>query len=65
LVQPIGKTVVGGLTVATLLTLFLIPVLYYAFNRLSDKRTAKRQEKQRRRHERELEVMKGKEGESA
>lgn len=65
LVQPIGKTVVGGLTVATLLTLFLVPVLYYAFNRLSDKRKAKREAKRRRRHERELEIMKQQEGESA
>ena len=65
LVQPIGKTVVGGLTVATLLTLFLVPVLYYTFNRLSDKRKAKRQEKRRKRHERELEIMKQQEGESA
>jgi HAE1 family hydrophobic/amphiphilic exporter-1 len=65
LVQPIAKTVVGGLTVATFLTLFLVPVLYYAFNRLSDKRKARRAEKRRLRHRRELEIMKQQEGESA
>ncbi|MFW6214621.1 MAG: efflux RND transporter permease subunit [Alkalispirochaetaceae bacterium] len=66
LVQPIGKTVVGGLSVATLLTLFLVPVLYYIFNLLSDRRDAKRQAKLRRRHQEELGTIKGhEEGESA
>ena len=37
LISPIAKAVVGGLTVSTLLTLFLIPVLYAAFNGLSDR----------------------------
>ena len=32
LVQPIGKTIVGGLTISTLLTLFLVPVIYSSFN---------------------------------
>ncbi|TVR00387.1 MAG: efflux RND transporter permease subunit [Spirochaetaceae bacterium] len=36
LVQPIAKTVVGGLTVATLLTLFLVPSLYSVFNQWSE-----------------------------
>jgi HAE1 family hydrophobic/amphiphilic exporter-1 len=30
--QPIGKTVLGGLTGGTLMTLFLMPALYYIFN---------------------------------
>ncbi|MFP4209857.1 MAG: efflux RND transporter permease subunit [Alkalispirochaeta sp.] len=38
LVQPIAKTVVGGLTVATLLTLYLVPVIYAIFNGLSERR---------------------------
>jgi hydrophobic/amphiphilic exporter-1 (mainly G- bacteria), HAE1 family len=42
LVQPIGKTVVGGLSVATLLTLFLVPVLYALFNGRAEKRALKR-----------------------
>lgn len=33
LVQPIGLTVIGGLTSATLMTLFFIPVMYSVFNR--------------------------------
>ena len=33
LVKPFGQTVVGGLTMSTLLTLFLVPVLYAVFNR--------------------------------
>ena len=65
LVQPIGKTVVGGLSVATLLTLFLVPVLYYIFNRLSDKRQEKRKMKLRRRHRRELEQMRENKEETA
>jgi Cu/Ag efflux pump CusA len=34
LVQPIGKTVLGGLLISTLLTLFVTPAVYYIFNRL-------------------------------
>ena len=33
LVQPIGLTVVGGMTVSTIITLFLVPVVYSLFNR--------------------------------
>ncbi|QEN08852.1 efflux RND transporter permease subunit [Oceanispirochaeta crateris] len=36
LVQPFGQTVIGGLTMSTLLTLFLVPVLYALFNRKHD-----------------------------
>jgi len=49
LVQPIAKTVVGGLTVATLLTLYLVPVIYAIFNGLSERRLAR---KRRRREAR-------------
>jgi HAE1 family hydrophobic/amphiphilic exporter-1 len=34
---PIGKTVLGGLSVGTLMTLFLMPTIYYVMNRSSDK----------------------------
>jgi HAE1 family hydrophobic/amphiphilic exporter-1 len=37
LVQPIGKTVIGGLTASTIFTLFLIPVIYDIFNSFSQK----------------------------
>jgi HAE1 family hydrophobic/amphiphilic exporter-1 len=35
---PIGKTVLGGLTFGTLMTLFLMPTVYYIVNRNSDRR---------------------------
>ncbi|MFO8042126.1 MAG: efflux RND transporter permease subunit [Alkalispirochaeta sp.] len=52
LVQPIAKTVVGGLTVATLLTLYLIPVIYAIFNRMSEKRDARLKRREQRRIQR-------------
>ncbi len=33
LVQPIGQTVIGGLTTSTVITLVFIPVMYYVFNK--------------------------------
>jgi HAE1 family hydrophobic/amphiphilic exporter-1 len=56
LVQPIGKTVVGGLTVSALLTLFLIPVIYAIFNAFSEKRRKRREERKLRRIERQREL---------
>ncbi len=47
--QPIGQTILGGLSFGTLMTLFLMPVLYYGFNRLREKREAKREMKRQRR----------------
>jgi HAE1 family hydrophobic/amphiphilic exporter-1 len=41
LVAPIGKTVLGGLSFGTLMTLFLMPTVYYIMNRRSDERAAK------------------------
>ncbi len=43
--QPIAKTILGGLTMSTIFTLFLIPVIYSFFNELSEKRKLKREEK--------------------
>jgi HAE1 family hydrophobic/amphiphilic exporter-1 len=43
LVAPIGKTVLGGLSFGTLMTLFLMPTVYYIFNRRSDERAARSQ----------------------
>ncbi|MBN1697115.1 MAG: efflux RND transporter permease subunit [Spirochaetales bacterium] len=48
LVQPIGKTVIGGLSVSTLLTLFLVPVVYAVFNRMSAARIERRRQKRER-----------------
>jgi HAE1 family hydrophobic/amphiphilic exporter-1 len=40
-VAPIGKTVLGGLTIGTLMTLFLMPTIYAIVNRRTDLRTAR------------------------
>jgi HAE1 family hydrophobic/amphiphilic exporter-1 len=48
LVAPIGKTVLGGLSFGTLMTLFLMPVIYYIFNRRSDERKAKAEARRER-----------------
>ncbi|MCL2380945.1 MAG: efflux RND transporter permease subunit [Treponema sp.] len=40
-IAPIGKTVLGGLSFGTLMTLFLMPTMYYIMNRRSDERAAK------------------------
>jgi len=45
LVAPIGKTVLGGLSFGTLMTLFLMPVIYAIMNKNSDRRAALAQEK--------------------
>ena len=41
LVAPIGKTVLGGLSVGTLMTLFLMPTIYAIINKRSDERRAR------------------------
>jgi len=45
LVAPIGKTVLGGLSFGTLMTLFLMPVIYAIINKHSDRRAAQAQAK--------------------
>lgn len=54
LVNPIGKTVVGGLTFGALLTLFLIPVVYAIFNEAAEKRSIKKETKKQKRREERL-----------
>jgi HAE1 family hydrophobic/amphiphilic exporter-1 len=41
-IQPIGKTFVGGLTISTLMTLFVTPVMYSLLNSRHDKKLAKK-----------------------
>jgi HAE1 family hydrophobic/amphiphilic exporter-1 len=48
LVAPISKTVLGGLSFGTLMTLFLMPTLYAIFNKKSDARKAKAQARRER-----------------
>lgn len=52
LVSPIGKSVIGGLSVGALLTLFLIPVIYEIFNRMSEKQRLKKELRRQKRRER-------------
>ena len=48
LVGPIGKTVLGGLSFGTLMTLFLMPTVYYIMNRRSDERAVKAETRRQR-----------------
>lgn len=48
LVAPIGKAVLGGLSFGTLMTLFLMPVIYTIFNRKSDERMARSEARRQR-----------------
>ena len=43
--QPLGLTMVGGLIVSQVLTLFTTPVIYLGFERLSARWQARRREK--------------------
>jgi HAE1 family hydrophobic/amphiphilic exporter-1 len=40
-IQPIGKTFVGGLTVSSLMTLFVIPIIYVILNSRHDRKRKK------------------------
>ena len=48
LVAPIGKTVLGGLSFGTLMTLFLMPTIYAVMNKRSDERKARADAKRQR-----------------
>jgi HAE1 family hydrophobic/amphiphilic exporter-1 len=43
MVAPIGKTVLGGLSFGTMMTLFLMPTIYFIMNKKTDERKAKAQ----------------------
>jgi HAE1 family hydrophobic/amphiphilic exporter-1 len=53
-VQPIGKTILGGLSVSTFLTLFLVPVLYSIFNQMAERRLARGAARKQRIRQRRL-----------
>jgi len=48
LVAPISKTVLGGLSFGTMMTLFLMPTIYFIINRREDVRAAKREARRER-----------------
>ena len=43
LIQPIGQVIFGGLSFGTLMTLTMMPIIYYSFNKGSEKRKIKKQ----------------------
>lgn len=47
--QPIGQTVLGGLTFGTTMTLFFMPIVYYAFNRARERLAARKAKRRERR----------------
>jgi HAE1 family hydrophobic/amphiphilic exporter-1 len=48
MVAPIGKTVLGGLSFGTLMTLFLMPTIYAIMNKHSDERAARAEARRER-----------------
>jgi HAE1 family hydrophobic/amphiphilic exporter-1 len=48
MVSPIGKTVLGGLSFGTLMTLFLMPTVYAIINKHSDERIARAEARRER-----------------
>jgi HAE1 family hydrophobic/amphiphilic exporter-1 len=48
MVAPIGKTVLGGLSFGTLMTLFLMPVVYAIMNKRSEERDARAEARRER-----------------
>ncbi len=62
--QPIGQTVLGGMTFGSAMTLLLMPVLYYIFYKGAEKRQQKRLETERNELEASLaaDTDKGEEG---
>lgn len=64
LVQPIGKTVIGGLSVNTVLTLLLVPVIYSLVNNFTERRKAKKETKRVARIEAQKQAQLEKEAES-
>ena len=41
-IQPIGQTIIGGMAISTLMTIFFTPVLYMLFNKDKQKKDAER-----------------------
>ncbi|MFP4010940.1 MAG: efflux RND transporter permease subunit [Spirochaetaceae bacterium] len=54
LVKPIGQTVVGGLSVGAVFTLFIIPVIYAVVNGITERRAEKHERRRAERIKREL-----------
>lgn len=58
--QPIGLTVLGGLTFGSMMTLFVMPVIYYIFNTSKERRLrikAERQQKKAQKKTKKLPIV--------
>ena len=56
--QPMGITIIGGLTFSTVLTLVAVPILYYVFMGRSEKYQARKQARRQRKLERKMALLK-------
>lgn len=63
--QPISLTVFGGMTFGSLMTLFLMPTVYYIFNARRLKKEAKRAQKEKVREEKRIAALEAKKAENA
>jgi multidrug efflux pump subunit AcrB len=55
--QPMGISVIGGLTFSTMLTLIAVPILYYVFMGRSERFIARRKARQERRARLKMEAV--------
>ena len=55
--QPMGITIIGGLTFSLVLTLIAVPTLYYVFISRSDKAAARRKARQQRKYEEKMKAL--------
>ena len=55
--QPMGITIIGGLTFSLILTLVAVPVLYYIFMGRSEKAQARRKARAQRKYEEKMKAI--------
>ncbi|MBR3932146.1 MAG: efflux RND transporter permease subunit, partial [Tidjanibacter sp.] len=55
--QPMGITIIGGLTFSLVLTLVAVPILYYVFMGRSEKAAARRQARRQRKYEEKMKAV--------